>query len=121
MESYDERRRTRLTRALVDVSPSSSLWHAYSTHTDLTGTGGNKEWKKKTVARLVETLALRSVGKGTQKTYLAKWNTWVKEREAQGNGPWLDVLYDPDKALNALLEFKTYRCFVHNNQPWTGR
>ena len=48
------------------------------------GTGDNKVGHKDEVARLVETLALGSVGKSTQKNYLAKWNTWVKERQAQG-------------------------------------
>ena len=68
---------------------SLNSWHAYCTHTRLTGTGDNKGGKKEEVARLVETLALGSVGKSTQKNYLAKWNTWVKERKAQGKGPYI--------------------------------
>ena len=36
---------------------------------------------------MVEMLALGSVGKSNQKNYLAKRNTWVKERNAQGEGP----------------------------------
>ena len=73
------------------------------------------------MARLVETLALGSVGQSTQKNYLAKWNTWVKERKAQGKGPWLRVLDDPDKALTELLEFISSRCFMHNIQQSTVR
>ena len=66
------------------------------------------------MARLVETLALGSAGKSTQKIYVAKWNTWVNERAAQGKGPWLHVLDDPDKALNERLALMATRCFVHN-------
>ena len=47
--------------------------------------------EKGEAARLVETLALASVGKSTQKLYLAKLNTWVGEKAAQGKGPWLHV------------------------------
>ena len=68
------------------------------------------------MARLVETLALGSVGQSTQKNYLAKWNTCVKERKAQGKWPWLHALDDPDKALTEQLEFMSSRRFVHNNQ-----
>ena len=100
---------------------SLNSWHAYCTHTRLTGTGDNKGGKKEEVARLVETLALGSVGKSTQKNYLAKWNTWVKERKAQGKGPWLHTLNDPNEALTEVLEFMTSRCFVHNNQQSTVR
>ena len=42
------------------------------------GTGDNRGGNKEEVARLVETLALGSVGKSTQKNYIAKWNTRVK-------------------------------------------
>ena len=70
---------------------------------------------------MVETLALGSVGKSTQKNYLTKWNTWVKERKAQGKGPWLHTLDDSDEAMSALLEFIASRCFVHNNQQSTAR
>ena len=116
MESPDERSRTRLTRAHVDACPSCTLWHAYCTHTDRSGTGDNKGGKKEEVALLVETLALGSVGQSTQKNYLAKWNTCVKERKAQGKWPWLHALDDPDKALTEQLEFMSSRRFVHNNQ-----
>ena len=73
------------------------------------------------MARLVETLALRSVRQSTQKHYLAKWNTWVKERKAQGKASWWHVSDDPDKAQTELLEFMASRCFVHNNQQSTVR
>ena len=43
--------------------------------------------EKGEVARLVETLALASVGKSTQTLYLAKWNAWVGERATQGREP----------------------------------
>ena len=39
------------------------------------GTGSNTSRDTGAAARLVETLALASVGKSTQKLYLAKWNT----------------------------------------------
>lgn len=63
----------------------------------------------------METLALGSVGNITQKNYAGKWNVWVKERKAQGKGPWLHTLADPDQALVEVLEFMACRCFVHNN------
>ena len=44
---------------------------------------------KKEVARLVETLALGSVGESTQKNYLSRWKVWVAARAAQGKQPWL--------------------------------
>ena len=78
----------------------------------LTGTGDNIGGNKEEVARLVETLALCSVGKTTQKNYFAKWNTWRKERKTQGKGPWLHTVDDPDEALTELLEFMTSRSFV---------
>ena len=78
---------------------------------------GNKE----EVARLVETLALGSVGESTQKNYLGKWNVWVKERRSQGKGPWLHENADPDQVLGELLEFMASRCFVHSNQQSTVR
>ena len=69
----------------------------------------------------METLALGSVGQCTHKNYLAKWNTWLKERKTQGKGPWLNALDNPDEVLNDLLEFMASRCFVHNNQQSTVR
>ena len=84
--------------------------------TDFAGTGDNKGGKKEEVARLVETLALGSVGQNTQKQYLAKCNTWVKERKAQGEGPWLHALDDPDEALNDLLEVMASRFFAHTSK-----
>ena len=68
----------------------------------------------------MEKLAVGSVGQSTQKNHLAKWNTRVKERIAQGKGPWLHVLDDPDEALSDL-EFISSHCFVHNNQQSTVR
>ena len=59
--------------------------------------GDIEEWKKEEIAQLVETLAVGSVRKSTQKKFLAKWNTWVKEREVHGKGPWLYAPDDPDK------------------------
>ena len=58
------------------------------------GTGPNAPRDMGAAARLVETLALASVRKSTEKLYLAKWNTWVAEREAQGKEAWLQ--YNPD-------------------------
>ena len=121
MQLYDERNRRRLTRSHVDACPSSTLQHTYSTTTDPTGTADIKEWEEEEVVRLVETLALGSAGKSTQKIYVAKWNTWVNERAAQGKGPWLHVLDDPDKALNERLALMATRCFVHNSQQSTVR
>ena len=72
MESRDERSRTRLTRAHVDACPSSTLWQTYCMLTDPTKKEDIKESKREEVARLVETLALGSVGKSTQKNYFAK-------------------------------------------------
>ena len=70
----------------------------------------------------METLALASVGKSTQKLHLAKWNTWVSERAAQGQGPWSQHNPDsPNQALYELMEFMACRCFVHNNQQSTVR
>ena len=63
------------------VLPFAHPTRAVSAHT---GTGSNKSRNAFAAARLVETLALASVGKSTQKLYLAKWNTWVAERGAQG-------------------------------------
>ena len=37
---------------------------------------------KKEVARLVETLALESIGESTRKNYPSEWKVWVAEREA---------------------------------------
>ena len=86
------------------------------------GTGPNTLDEKGEAARLVETLALASVGKNTQKLYLAKWNTWVGERAAQGVGPWLQHNpNNPNQALYELMEFMACRCFVHNNQQSTVR
>ena len=69
----------------------------------------------------METFVLGSVGQITQKNNLAKWSTWVQERKAQGKGPWLNALDDPDEVLNDPLEILTSRCFVHNNQQSTVR
>ena len=101
--------------------PSFNIRHEYGTPTNCAGTGNNKGGKKDEVARLVETLALGSVGQSTQKNYSSKWNTWVAERRAQGKGPWLHALDDPDPALNDLLELMASRCFLHNNQQSTVR
>ena len=51
---------------------------------------------------MVETPALGSVGKIYQENYSEKWNTWVKERKAQGKGPWLHTVDDPNEALTEL-------------------
>lgn len=59
----------------------------------------------------MESLALGSVGESTQKNYLGKWNIWVKERRAQGKGPWLHTLADPDQVLSEVLEFMACRRF----------
>ena len=51
----------------------------------------------------MESLALGSVGEPIQKPYLGKWNIWVKERRAQGKGPWLHTLADPNQVLSEVL------------------
>ena len=66
---------------------------------------------KEEIARLVETLALASVGKSTQRSYLGKWNIWVKERNAQVKGRWLHALANQDLVLAEVLEFMACRCF----------
>ena len=83
------------------------------------GTEDNKGEHKDEVARLVGTLALGSGGKSTQKHYLAKWNTLVKERQTQRNEPWLHALADPKEVLSDLVGFMASRCFVHNNRQST--
>jgi len=88
---------------------------------DPTGIGDNNGGKKDEVARFVETLAIGSVGKRALNTYLAKWNTWVKDRKTQGKGPWLRTLDDPREALTDLLECMASRCSVHDNQHSTVR
>ena len=45
----------------------------------------------------------------------------MKEREAQGNGPWLYALDDPNKVLIVPLEFIAFRCFLHHIQQSTVR
>ena len=52
---------------------------------------------------------------------LSEVDTWVAEGKAQGKGPWLHALDDPDAALNTLLEFMASHCFVHNNPQSTVR
>ena len=88
---------------------------------DPEGTGDNNGGHTDGGARLLETLALGSVGKSTQKTYPVKWNTWVEEIQAQGEEPWLHTFADPKKVLSDLLGFMASRCFVHNNQRSTVR
>ena len=74
----------------------------------IAGTGHNKAGDKKEVARLVDTLALGTVGTSTQRQYLGKWNTWVAERRAQGKGPCLRYSPDnPNQVLFELTEFMT--------------
>ena len=87
----------------------------------ITGTGDSRGGNKEEVARLVKTLELGPIAKSVRNNYLAKWNTWGKERKAQGKGPWLHTVDDPNEALTELLEFMTSRCFVHHNQQSTVR
>ena len=93
---------------------SLNVWHAYCTRIRLTGTGDNNGKKMEDVARMVETVALGSAGKSTQKLRRGSGNTWVKKRKVQGKGPWLKSVDDPNKALTGPLEFMTSRCFVQN-------
>ena len=53
----------------------------------------------------MESLALGSVGLTTLKNYLGRRNICVKERKAQGKGPWLHSLADPDQFLSEVLSF----------------
>ena len=87
----------------------------------ITGTGHNKRGNKEEAPRLLEILALGSFRKSTQKDYIAKWNTWVKERKAPGKGPWLHTVDDPNEALAERLEFMASLFFVLNNQQPTVR
>ena len=41
------------------------------------------------VGKLVETLALASVGGSTQKVYWSKWQSWCRMRAIEGKSPWL--------------------------------
>ena len=122
---HNERRTTQLIRVREGVCPSISIRHALLSCPLFArapaGKGDTKGGHKDEVARLVATLALGSVAKSTQKNYLAKWNTWVKERQAQGNEPWLHTLADPKEVLSDLLGFMASRCFVHNNRQYTVR
>ena len=122
MESHDKQSRTRLTREHSDACPVLTIWQAYCTRPRTPREQGTaREEKEGEVYRLVEALALGSVGKSTQKNYSAKWSTWVKERKAQGKAPRLHTFDDPDEALTGLLEFMAFRCFVQNNQQPTVR
>ena len=77
MDAHGERRRrTRWTRPPIMMHASLNSLHILYTHA-IIGIGDNKGGNKEGVARLVETLAFDSIGKSTQKTLLAKWNTWV--------------------------------------------
>ena len=77
------------------------------------GTGPNAPCDTDAAARPVEALALASVGKSTQKLYLANWNTWVAVRAAQGKDAWLQYI-----PVNPNL---TGHCYAHNNQQSTVR
>ena len=86
------------------------FYYVYCSHTPLQQQGGdNKGGHKDEVGRLVETLALGSVGNSTRKNYLAKWNTWIKERQAQGREPWLHTLADLKEVLSDLPGFMAFR------------
>ena len=99
---------------------SLNSWHAYCTRTLSQEQGATKE-EKEEAARLVKTLELGPIAKSVRNNYLAKWNTWGKERKAQGKGPWLHTVNGPNEALTELLEFMKSRYFVHNNQQPTVR
>ena len=78
-------------------------------------------WNKEEFARLVESLALGSVGQTTLKNYLGRRNICVKETKAQGKGPWLHALADSDQVLSEVLKFMACWWFVPNNQQSTVR
>ena len=86
-----------------------------------TGTEGRPEKKEAQVARLVEWLALASVGESTQKLYLSKWQAWRRHRNLSGLGPYLLQSDGVESAVKALTEFMTARCFVYRNQSQTVR
>ena len=67
------------------------------------GTGDNEGGHTDEVARLVETLALGSSVKSTQKIHQAKWKTWVQEIPAKEKDPGLHTLADPKDVLPDLL------------------
>ena len=52
------------------------------------GTAGRTKSDDVGLARLIETLALRSVSESTKKKYLGKRKTWAKERVRHSLGPW---------------------------------
>ena len=79
---------------------------------DTTTEERRKRWRGRSKrARLVH-----SVGKSSQENYLAERNTWVNGRQAQGKGPWLHTIDDPNARLTELLELMMSRCFVRTNQ-----
>ena len=87
----------------------------------ITGTGDNKGGNNEEGQDWPKLLPLRSVGNSTQKNYISKWNTRVKERKTRGDGPWLHTVDGVNEALTELLEFMTSRCFGRNNQQSIAR
>ena len=118
MDAHDERcRRTRLTRAPIMMHASFNSWHAYCTRISLQGQGTTEEETRKRWQDWFKRSCLVRSGR----VLLGKWNIWVKERKAQGKGPWLHTVDDRNEALTEVLEFTTSRCFVHNDQHSTVR
>ena len=62
--------------------------------------------------RLVETLALASVGGSTQTVYWNKWLTWYRLRAIEGKSPWLAEWDGVDAAVKELMKFMALRCFA---------
>ena len=79
------------------------------------GEGGNAD----EVDRLVETLALASVGGSTQKVYRYKWQTWCRLRAIENTSSWLAEKDGVDAAVKVLTNFVALRCFAFKNQSQT--
>ena len=73
----------------------------------------------RTVDRLVETLALASVGGSTQKVYWSKWQSWCRMRAIEGKSPWVAEKDGVDAAVKSLTSSMALRCFAFKNQSQT--
>ena len=120
MDALDDRRRTRLTRALVMGHASLNPSHAYSTRmlSQDQGQLRRKQGRRGQIGQNARTWFGREE---YSEKRLGKMNTWVKGRKAQGKAPSLHTADDLNEALTELLKFVTSRCFVHNNQQSTVR
>ena len=70
---------------------------------------------------LIGTLALGSVAGSTHREYWARFRAFASFRQAKRKSPWLEMKDGEQAAVDALLEFMAFRCFVHKNQSGTIR